>query len=301
MAKVNLLHTLENEIKTNLSQLLMVEIESVEGKNIDSSELESSKFITVYVKFSFSTFISHLYFYFNTPLSTLVEYLMLGAMSEQKGEIDDEILDAIKEVVSTITGATATTLNTTAKSELGAVKFEIDSVSIVDNSDFEPNSKLLGFNFNLNSQDHSIVLKYDEIFERFLGDEEESTNEVESTESNSKDESDKDASDKTPQNNCSENGLSLSKEAVENLKLLFDIELKVSVRLGRKKLLLRDIVKMDIGHIIELDQLVNEPLDILLNGVKIAEGSAVVVDGKFGVLIKQIGSKRDRINQIQLG
>ena len=65
--------------------------------------------------------------------------------------------------------------------------------------------------------------------------------------------------------------------------------------------LLKDILRWDIGEIIELEQMVNEPLEILVNGVKIGEGEAVIVEGKFGLKIKSIGSESLRLNQIGLG
>jgi flagellar motor switch protein FliN/FliY len=83
----------------------------------------------------------------------------------------------------------------------------------------------------------------------------------------------------------------LGVESTENLKLLFDVKLKLSVRLGTKTFLLKDIVNWDIGQIIELDQMVNEPLDILVNGIKVGVGEAVIVEGKFGVKVKYIGIK----------
>ena len=75
----------------------------------------------------------------------------------------------------------------------------------------------------------------------------------------------------------------LGEESVENLKLLFNIKFKLSVRLGTKVLLLKDITTWDTGTIIELEQMVNEPLDILANGIKIGVGEAVIVEGKFGI------------------
>ena len=74
--------------------------------------------------------------------------------------------------------------------------------------------------------------------------------------------------------------------------MLFDIKMKLSVRLGTKVCLLRDVISWDIGEIIELSQMTNEPLDILVNGVIIGKGEAVIVDGKFGVKIKSIGVKK---------
>jgi flagellar motor switch protein FliN/FliY len=55
---------------------------------------------------------------------------------------------------------------------------------------------------------------------------------------------------------------------------------------------------MDIGSIVELNQLANEPLDILVDNKKIAEGEVVIVDGNFGIQIISIGSKKDRFNQL---
>jgi flagellar motor switch protein FliN/FliY len=84
----------------------------------------------------------------------------------------------------------------------------------------------------------------------------------------------------------------LGEESVENLRLLFDIKMRLSVRLGTKVCLLRDVISWDIGEIIELTQMTNEPLDILVNGVVIGQGEAVIVDGKFGVKIKNIGEPK---------
>ena len=84
----------------------------------------------------------------------------------------------------------------------------------------------------------------------------------------------------------------LGEDSVENLRLLFDIKLRLSVRLGTKVCLLRDVISWDIGEIIELSQMTSEPLDILVNGVVVGQGEAIIVDGKFGVKIKYIGEPK---------
>ena len=86
----------------------------------------------------------------------------------------------------------------------------------------------------------------------------------------------------------------------KNLELLYNVKLKLSVRLGTKVVLLKDILRWDIGEIIELEQMVNEPLEILVNGIKIGEGEAVIVEGKFGLKIKKIGNEDFKLNQIGL-
>jgi flagellar motor switch protein FliN/FliY len=63
-------------------------------------------------------------------------------------------------------------------------------------------------------------------------------------------------------------------------------------------MLLKDVINMDIGSIVELNQLANEPLDVLVDDKKIAEGEVVIVDGNFGIQITSIGTKKERMNAL---
>ena len=69
------------------------------------------------------------------------------------------------------------------------------------------------------------------------------------------------ASSSTPTSGCEED-ISLSSEEMKNIALIMDVKLPVRVRIGRKKMLLKDVLNMDIGSVIELNQLANDPLDI---------------------------------------
>jgi len=84
-----------------------------------------------------------------------------------------------------------------------------------------------------------------------------------------------------------------------NINLIMDVKLPVRVRIGQKKMLLRDVLSMDIGSVIELNQLANDPLDILVDNHVIAQGEVVIVDGNFGVQITSIGTKKDRLQQLK--
>ncbi len=64
-------------------------------------------------------------------------------------------------------------------------------------------------------------------------------------------------------------------------------------------MLLKDVLNMDIGSVIELDQLANEPLDILVGDKVIAKGEVVIVDGNFGVQIVKIGTQKERLQQLR--
>ncbi|MFB5673603.1 flagellar motor switch phosphatase FliY [Paenibacillus terreus] len=84
-----------------------------------------------------------------------------------------------------------------------------------------------------------------------------------------------------------------------NLGLLMDIPLKVTVELGRTQKQIRDILELSQGSIIELDKLAGEPVDILVNNKLIAKGEVVVIDENFGVRVTDIVSQWDRIQKIQ--
>lgn len=84
-----------------------------------------------------------------------------------------------------------------------------------------------------------------------------------------------------------------------NLNLLMDIPLKVTVELGRTQKQIRDILELSQGSIIELDKLAGEPVDILVNNKLIAKGEVVVIDENFGVRVTDIVSQWDRIQKIK--
>ena len=73
-----------------------------------------------------------------------------------------------------------------------------------------------------------------------------------------------------------------------NLGLLLDVELNVSLRFGKKQLPLRDVLELGSGSVVELDRLVDEPVELYLDGKLIARGEAVVVDGNYGLRVTEI-------------
>ena len=84
-----------------------------------------------------------------------------------------------------------------------------------------------------------------------------------------------------------------------NLELLLDIPLRVTVELGRTQKVIKDILELSQGSIVELDKLAGEPVDILVNNKLIAKGEVVVIDENFGVRVTDIVSQWDRIQKIQ--
>ena len=84
----------------------------------------------------------------------------------------------------------------------------------------------------------------------------------------------------------------------KNLDLLLDLELEVSVRFGRREMLLKDVLELSSGAMVELDRRVRDPIELILGGRVIAKGEAVIVDGNYGIRITEIMSRRQRLEQI---
>jgi flagellar motor switch protein FliN len=83
-----------------------------------------------------------------------------------------------------------------------------------------------------------------------------------------------------------------------NLDLLFDVKLEATIRFGGRQLLLRDILSMSAGSVIELDRQVNEPAELLVAGRLVARGEVVVVDGKFGLRVTELSGAAAQVEPI---
>lgn len=86
--------------------------------------------------------------------------------------------------------------------------------------------------------------------------------------------------------------------APDNMDLIMDVPLTVTVELGRTRRPIREILKIGAGSIIELDRLAGDPVDILVNGKYIATGEVVVIDENFGVRINDIISPAKRVQKL---
>lgn len=80
-----------------------------------------------------------------------------------------------------------------------------------------------------------------------------------------------------------------------NLDVILNIPVQVSLELGRTKMDLRDLLQLGQGSVVELERMIDEPLDVLVNGALIARGEVVVVDNKFGIRLTDIVSPEKRV------
>lgn len=82
------------------------------------------------------------------------------------------------------------------------------------------------------------------------------------------------------------------------LEFLYDVPLQISVEVGRSKILLKDLLKMGEGYVIELDKLAGDPLDLYVNSRLIAKGEAVMIGEKFGIRLTDVVNTSERIEQL---
>ncbi|NCN28585.1 flagellar motor switch protein FliN [bacterium] len=99
-----------------------------------------------------------------------------------------------------------------------------------------------------------------------------------------------------------EGGLSEAEDLLQDknskLELILDIPLKVSVELGRTKMLVNTLLQLGQGSVIELNKLAGDPLEVLVNDKLIARGEVVVVNEKFGIRLTDIISPIERIEKL---
>ncbi|GAA7251419.1 flagellar motor switch protein FliY [Helicobacter pylori] len=214
-------------------------------------------------------------------LVTALSDLMLGGEGASKEEMDNDDLDAFKEMASNIFGAIATSLK--SQELLPKLNFTTINAEIAKElPKKEDYAKAIVFSFKMEAlQESQIILLTTAAFER----------QFEKTHQEGKEE--------TTTEEIKTHDASLENIEIRNISMLLDVKLNVKVRIGQKKMILKDVVSMDIGSVVELDQLVNDPLEILVDDKVIAKGEVVIVDGNFGIQITDIGTKKERLEQLK--
>ncbi len=85
----------------------------------------------------------------------------------------------------------------------------------------------------------------------------------------------------------------------ENMEMILDIPVTISMEIGRTKVSIRNLLQLNQGSVVELDRLAGEPMDVLVNGTLIAHGEVVVVNEKFGIRLTDVISAQERIKKLR--
>ncbi len=209
-------------------------------------------------------------------LATALSDMMLGGEGEEQLSMSEDDLDASKEIISNIFGAISTALS--AQNDMPNLTFNIEAIEYLqDGSNFEKFNIIYTSHIEIAKTAANLYFAADKSFESTF-----------QTEDKEDDES-KSSTTKT----------TLSDDELKNMDLLLDVLLPIRVRIGTKTVLLKDVLSMDIGSVVELDQLANEPLDVLVGDKIIAKGEVVIVDGNFGIQIVDIGTQKEILSQLK--
>jgi flagellar motor switch protein FliN/FliY len=87
-------------------------------------------------------------------------------------------------------------------------------------------------------------------------------------------------------------------EGIENLKVLENIDVELTVEVGRTEITIRDLLRLNEGSVVELERLAGDPLDILINNTRIAKGEVVMIGERFGVRFGEIVDPEKRMESI---
>lgn len=219
-----------------------------------------------------------------TPIlmSAIGEWMLGEEEISNNDNLSDDDLDAAKEVFSNILGAFSTSLG--AQKTMPKLNFEISKVSFLDESaslDLASFDKIFIYSIKIDSITEQLGIAVEKSLPAFF---------------------DKSvAPAQAPATAASSSGVKsdMSAEELRNIGLIMDVRLPIRVRIGSKRMLLKDVLTMDIGSVIELNQLANDPLEILISDKVVALGEVVIIDGNFGIQITQIGTKKERLEQLR--
>ena len=85
---------------------------------------------------------------------------------------------------------------------------------------------------------------------------------------------------------------------IDNLKVLENIQVKLTVEVGSTELKIGVLLRLNEGSVVELERLAGDPLDILANGVKIAKGEVVMVGERFGIRFTEVTNPENRVQKL---
>jgi flagellar motor switch protein FliN/FliY len=224
-----------------------------------------------------------LYLSMDKKIASILSDLMLMGPGEPKDTLEADDIDSLKELFSQSFGAFATAI----REEDYKVSFNgFSQIEPKDEHFFEAEFKIIITNTTESSiKQYVSVSEFEKMLSNLKVDVLSSKNQTSSTPLF-------EIEDEPKQS------FTTTEASKDNLNLLMDIELNARVRIGSKQMLLKDVVKLSEGTIIDLDKNVDEPMEILVNGKTIAKGIVVVVGGNFGIKITHVGTKEDRIKSL---
>lgn len=274
-----------NSVSTIISKPLIYELGDNYEFDLETLTEESIGKAGIYFKDKANSI--HGILIFDIKLITAFADIML--MGEGKGvdNLDPDLIDAVKELASQ--GVSA--INVPFQEKFGTkVSFEVTNVEKIENINIDSDRLLLqNYKILYDGNEEPYQLAISDTIKTILG------------ESKQKSEDNDFEFDELPEfdNAPKKSSTGVSQSYEGNIEMLLDVEIPVSVRIGSTKMFLKDIVGLGSGNIIELDNYADEPIELLVNNKPIAHGEVVIVDGFFGIRIKEIISREERLKKLR--
>ena len=278
-----------------LSETFGGAIAAITSKPADTpyTEVYMSDADTMFEAFSNETFVSatesntdfETGLFFRTRDITMLADFMLAGDGESSDELSDDIIDAVKELASQLLSSVNVPVEDTLKKKFS---LKVDDVAKnISSAVFQASEYLvIDFAGEVGERKVNFRLFMDGALAAYLKASEEP-------------EADESSSFSTDSFFQTSAPAAAPAAGTQNLDLLLDIDIPVSVRMGSAKLFLKDILGLGPGNIVELEQNADDSIELAINDKVIARGEVVIVDGYFGFRIKEIVSKAERIKKLK--
>lgn len=234
--------------------------------------------------------------FFHTKDITMLSSVMMMMDSEGTEELGEDDPDAIKELCQQLLSSLTVPLE-----KLGQkVTFKADTVQKNDDSSIFKSESYFIADIKVTIDDRKTSMRFfmdEDLLLVFGGKKTQSTN----TSAGPTDEPDFSKVFAFPEatgGSVSEH-YSSNSSGSQNIDMLMDIDVPISVKMGSAKMFLKDILTMGSGNIVELDESADEPVELVVNNKVIARGEVVIVDGYFGFRIREIVSRSERLKKLK--
>ena len=284
--------------KLNLSRDIAIDIDYVDNVNSETiTEKVDGEYIIVEIPFTGACEGSMRVLASKQTFATLADLMVAG---DGKSPYSDEHKDAITELFSQISGAFSTDLGGKFQKSVSAAApaiFDNAGIDILEN-DFAAFCTLTMNDFDpmvfIVSPDETLLEKYAPLLDK----PEPQNSAAPAAAAGAGYNSNAPAESHAPAHHGAENVFS-SRAPKINVDILLDIELEVTIELGRTELAIKRVLDMAPGTLIELDRLSGEPVELLVNNKVVAKGEVVIIDENFGVRIISLVSPEERIRSLR--
>ncbi len=249
-----------------------------------------------------------IYVLFEKDIAVKISSWMIMESDEGVEFSEEKHLDSIKETANQILEHLSPVLSEELKKRVEFFSIKAEVLKLEPNLFDIPDPVSVEYSLNMGDNQERKVTKIlsSETIERLLKGEEE-TESVEEVPSEEVESPEIELEDSIPQVEKEEaeeeediitSEPQLPEEMTEKIGLLMDLSLPITIELGRTRMLIKDILELGHGSVIEFDKLAGEPVDLLINDKKVAEGEVVVIDEHFGIRLTNLIKPSERIKYL---